>query len=54
MRKGLAPALICGLVLSGACLVSAGVDYVLATSSFHCIAGVVAGLFTMSLAHPLR
>ncbi len=48
MRKGLVPGLICGLALAGACLGSAGVDYILGYELIPLrIVGVVAGLFTM-------
>jgi lactate permease len=48
VRKGLVPGLICGLVLSGACLLSAGVDYILGYELIPLrIVGVIAGLFTM-------
>ena len=48
MRRGSAPGLICGLVLSGACLVSAGIDYALGYELIPLrIVGVIAGLSTM-------
>ena len=48
MRRGLVPGLICGLVLSGACLMSAGVDYAFGYELIPLrIVGVIAGLFTM-------
>ena len=48
MKKGLVPGLICGLALAGACLLSAGVDYMLGFELIPIrIIGVIAGLFTM-------
>jgi len=48
MKKGFIPGLICGLALAGACLVSAGTDYVLGYELIPIrIIGVIAGFFTM-------